>query len=116
LKHLFLFLILSHFSNFLLFSYLLLYLSLVVLLLNYRLGCWLLWRGLLLAPSEDLHDVLKVRVGSSCDFGLLDFIVYHHLAAVPLCDKPELLVGDEILHVNVPRFALGLWALQLALD
>ena len=59
------------------------------------------------------HDIDYIGIERAHDLCLLDFIIYHELARVPLCDESELLIGDQLLHVDVARLAKGTVELTL---
>ena len=66
-------------------------------------------RGLLFdfILAEHLKDLGSVTTGWSHNLGLLDLVSDHKLSRVPFSDETQLLVRDEVLHVDVPRKTEG---------
>jgi hypothetical protein len=60
------------------------------------------------------HDVDYIRIEWANDLSLLDLIIDHQLTRVPLSNETKLLIGDQLLHVDVARLAKG--AVELTLN
>jgi hypothetical protein len=94
-----LYLILIYFLNLRIFFTLFLYHLLVIVGSSSRLYLVIL--------LKHPHDVDYIRIEWANDLRLLDLIIDHQLPRIPLCDQSKLLIGDQLLHVDVTRLTKG---------
>ena len=57
--------------------------------------------------AQHAHYICIIRVKRTHYLCLLNFVIDHQLARVPLCNEAELLVGYQILHIDVPWLTQG---------
>jgi len=93
------YLILIYFLNLRIFFTLFLYHLLVIIGSSSRLYLVIL--------LKHPHDVDYIRIEWANDLSLLDLIIDHQLPRIPLCDQSKLLIGDQLLHVDVTRLTKG---------